>query len=60
MLLRTLNKTNQSKDKFKLSIDGTEVEEVSTFELFGVTVHQKLSWKIHVDDLAKRCSRSIS
>ena len=34
MLLGTRNKTNQCKDKFKLSIDDTEVKEVSTFKFF--------------------------
>ena len=59
MLLGTRNKTNQSKDKFKLSIDDTEVKEVSTFKFLGITVDQNLTWKNHVDDLAKKCSRSI-
>ena len=38
MLLGTRNKTNQYKDKFKLSIDDTEVKEVSTFKFVGITV----------------------
>ena len=59
MLLGTRNKTNQSKDKFKLSTDDTEVKEVSTFKFLGITVDQNLTWKNHVDDLAKKCSRSI-
>ena len=59
MLLGTRNKTNQSKDKFKLSIDDTEVKEVSKFKFLGITVDQNLTWKNHVDDLAKKCSRSI-
>ena len=53
MLLGTRNKTNQCKDKFKLSIDDTEVKEVSTFNFLGITVDQNLTWKNHVDDLAK-------
>ena len=59
MLLGTSNKTNQCKDKFKLSVDDTEVKEVSTFKFLGITVDQNLTWKNHVDDLAKKCSRSI-
>ena len=59
MLLGTRNKTNQCKDKVKLSIDDTEVKEVSTFKFLGITVDQNLTWKNHVDDLAKKCSRSI-
>ena len=59
MLLGTHNKTNQSKDKFKLSIDNTDVKEVSTYKFLGITVDQNLTWKNHVDDLAKKCSRSI-
>ena len=59
MLLGTQNKTNQSKGKFKLSIDDTEVKEVSTFKFLGITVDQNLSWKNHVDDLTKKCSSSI-
>ena len=60
MLLGTRNKTNQCKDKFiKLSIDYTEVKEVNTFKFLGITVDQNLTWKNHVDDLAKKCSRSI-
>ena len=38
MLLRTRNKTNQCNGKFKLSIDDTEVKEVSTFKFLGITV----------------------
>ena len=59
MLLGTHNKTNQSTDKFKLSIDNTEVKEVSTFKFLGITVDQNLTRKNHADDLAKKCSRSI-
>ena len=57
MLLGTRNKTNQCKDKFKLSIDDTEVKEVSTFKFLGITVDQNLTWKNHVDELARKCSR---
>ena len=42
MLLGTRNKTNQCKDKFKLSLDDTEVKEVSTFKFVGITVDQNL------------------
>ena len=59
MLLGTRNKTNQCKDEFKLSIDDTEVKEVSTCKFLGITVDQNLTWKNHVDDLAKKCFRSI-
>ena len=59
LLLGTPHKTNQSKDQFKLSIDNTEVKEVSTFQYLGITIDQTLTWKNHVDDLAKKCSRSI-
>ena len=59
MLLGTRNKTNQCKDKFRLSIHDSEVKEVSTFKFLGITVDQNLTWKNHVDDLAKKCSRSI-
>ena len=38
MFLGTRDKTNQSKDKSKLSIDDTEVDEVSTFKFLGITV----------------------
>ena len=52
----TRNKTNQSKNKSKLSIDETEVKEVSTFKFLGITVN--LTWNNHVDDLARKCSHS--
>ena len=32
---------------------------VDTFKFLGITVDQNLTWKNHVDDLAKKCSRSI-
>ena len=60
MLLGTRNKTNQCNGKFKLSIDDTEVKEVSTFKFLGITVDQNLTWKNHVDDFAKKCSRTCS
>ena len=53
MILGTNNKTNQCKDKFKLSIDDTEVKEVSTFKFLGITFDQNLTWKNHIDDLVK-------
>ena len=59
MLQGTRNKTNKCKDKFKLSVDDTEVKEVSTFKFLGITVDQNLTLKNHVDDLTKKCSRSI-
>ena len=43
MLLGTRNKSNQSDDKYKLSVDDTEVKEVSTFKFLGITVDQNLS-----------------
>ena len=59
MPLGTHNKTYQSKDKFKLSIDDTEVKGVSTYNFLGITVDQNLTWKNDVDDHAKKCSCSI-
>ena len=35
------------------------MKEVSTFKFLGITIDQNLTWKNHVDDLAKKCSRSI-
>ena len=32
---------------------------MSTFKFLGITVDQNLTWKNHVDDLAKKYSRSI-
>ena len=59
MLLGTRNKTNQFKDKFNLSINDTELDEVNAFKFLGVTVDQNLTWKNHIDELAKKCSSRI-
>ena len=54
MLFGTRHQSNQIKNKFKLSLDNTEINRVDAFKFLGVTVDQILTWKNHIDELAKK------
>jgi len=59
MLFGTRNKTNQLNNDFKLSLNNTDIDHVNSFKFLGVTVDEHLTWKNHIDELAKKCSSSI-
>ena len=59
MLFGTRNKTNQINNDFKLTLNNNDIDRVKAFKFLGVTVDENLTWKNHVDVLAKKCSSSI-
>ena len=52
---------SNSIDKLPVDIvfDGTPLENVSQIKFLGVTVDNKLSWKLHIDNICKTISRNI-
>ena len=59
MLFGTHNKTKKLNNQLKISIDGTEIDQVNAFRFLGITIDQNLTWKNHIDELGKKCSSSI-
>jgi hypothetical protein len=43
----------------ELYIDGTKIDFVTTFNYLGLMVDQNLSWKNHVDAVAKKISKTL-
>ena len=59
MLFETHIKTNQYKNKLKVSLNNIEIECVNACKFLGVTIDQNLTWENHITELAKKCSSSI-
>ena len=45
--------------KLQLKINDIEIERVSQFDFLGLTLHENLNWKSHIDKIANKISRSI-
>lgn len=50
------DKSNRSENKFKIMINGTEIEQVKEIRYLGVYLDNKLSWKRHIDYIVTKLS----
>ena len=41
-----------------LKIDNTNIEQVNEFNFLGLTLDANLTWKIHVNKIANKCSKT--
>ena len=44
---------------FRIKINNTEIERVSTFNFLGVIIDEHLNWKFHIDSICSKLSRTI-
>ncbi len=44
---------------FQLKMEDTIIEQVSDFNLLGLTINQHLNWKSHIDKISNKISRNI-
>jgi hypothetical protein len=42
-----------------IEINGTAIERVQTFNFLGITLHENLTWKEHINNVCKKVSRNI-
>ena len=52
-------KNKEIPDDITISINGIIVERVCTFNFLGVTIHENLSWKPHVEKVVNKVSKNI-
>jgi len=43
----------------QISLNNTTLEKVSSLKFLGVYIHENLSWKMHVDHICKKISKSL-
>lgn len=53
MLIKT-PKNKQQQHDFKLQMNGTEIQGVTTFKYLGLTLHHNLGWLDHIDGIRKK------
>ena len=56
MLFQKHNKVVSNLD---LNINGSTIDQVSTFKFLGLQINSQLTWQTHINDLSKRMSRVI-
>jgi len=49
----------QDHNIIKIEMPGIEIRRVSFVKKFGVIIDDRLSWKIHIDSVCKKVSKSI-
>ena len=59
MLFGTQHKTKQLNNQLQISIENTNINHVNAAKFLGITIDQNLTWRKHIDELSKKCSRSI-
>ena len=47
-------------DRFQLTINNKQIERTNNIKYLGVHLDDKLSWKTHVDNIAKRLSKTCN
>ena len=61
MLVTTYQKkTRLETNELRVSLSGIELENVVSEKLLGVVIDNQLSWKTHIDKVAKTVSRNIA
>ena len=51
------NKTKPSPSEFYVKINGTNLENCSSYKYLGVYIDEKLDWKAHVDYICKKVTK---
>ena len=49
----------QSLPKLELNIEGTSIDQVTTFNFLGITISDDLTWKSHTNKIITKLNRSI-
>ena len=44
---------------FNYDINGNNLEEVASIKYLGVTLHEKLSWHEHINDMSNKANKSL-
>ena len=59
MLLGTTHKTKNAKTNRFICLDGCKLKRVSTAKFLGIIIDENLTWKSHIDNVCKLCSRNL-
>ena len=59
ILLGTAYKTKNDKINLKVQLDGCILNRVTNAKFLGMTIDENLTWKSHIDNVCKLCSRNI-
>ena len=59
MLIGTAYKTKHLHHKKRIVLDGCRLTQVSSAKFLGITIDENLTWKNHINDISKVCSRNV-
>ena len=59
MLMGTTYKISNIQDIKAVSLDGCGLMHVSLAKFLGITINATLTWKPHIDNVCKICSRNV-
>ena len=57
MVIGTIGRLKNSR--LNLAMDGEHIEQVHEFKYLGVIIDQHLIWKVHIDMISSKISRTI-
>ena len=57
MVIGTIGRVKNSR--LNLTMDGEHIEQVHEFKYLGVIIDQHLTWKVHIDMISSKISRTI-
>ena len=53
------HKHNKVMPNLDLNINGSTIDQVSTFKFLGLHINSQLTWQTHINEISKRISRVI-
>ena len=59
MIFRYSQTSIDTIPKLDLKMDGATIEKVKSFKFLGITISETLSWKPHIDEIAKKISKVV-
>ena len=59
MVITTQQKHSRSQLKLQLKIGNNQIDQVNQHKLLGVTIDESLKWNIHINNIAKKISKTL-
>ena len=59
MLLGTAYKTKNANVSRSIHLDGCQLTRITNTKFLGMTIDESLTWKPHIENVCKLCSRSL-
>ena len=59
MLLGTAYKTKNANVSRSIHLDGCQLTRITNTKFLGMTIDENLTWKPHIENVCKLCSRNL-